>query len=147
MRSRPNSGFTLIELIMVIVIISILAVVIVPQFASQSGKATKAATKANLEILRTAVEAFGAENSGTYPSDFATDLVSSGGTVKFLRKVPEEKWTPATTETPDPTPVDNITAADIASSDVGGWMYNAGTGEVRVNKTGVDFGGEAYGDY
>ena len=146
-RIRREKGFTLIELIMVVVIISILAVVIVPQFASQSGKAAKAATKANIEILRTAIEAFAAENEGTYPTDLTTDLVSSGGNVKYLRKIPQEKWTPSNALVTDPTPADFVTAADVSSSGTGGWMFNTTNGDIKLNLTGADFEGENHIDY
>ena len=47
-----SKGFTLIELVLVIAVIILLAAIIVPRYASQSGQARIAATKANLESLR-----------------------------------------------------------------------------------------------
>lgn len=53
--ARNDKGFTLVELIMVIVIIGILAAVAVPKFVNLSGSAQKAKCQANMGAINSAV--------------------------------------------------------------------------------------------
>lgn len=74
--SNPRQrGFTLVELLIVVIILSILAAIVVPQFASSTTDAKNAALDANLSALRSATELY-YQQHGHYPSA----AVSAGGT-------------------------------------------------------------------
>ena len=126
---RKARGFTLVEIILVIIIIGILAAIIVPKFAGQSDKAKIATTKANLNSLRSAIRLFQSDNNGTPPTALATDLVPN-----YIRAIPEEAVTPSTT-----------VASSLNGS--GGWVYKAAEGEVVVNLSGNDDNGDPYSGY
>ena len=64
---RNQKGFTLIELIVVVIIIGLLAGLVVPQFIKQEEKATAKAAKAQIELLGTALDTFRLD-VGRYPS-------------------------------------------------------------------------------
>ena len=74
MRLRQNSGFTLIELMIVVVIIGILAAIAIPNFIAMQNRAKEGSTKANMHTLQLAAEDYGVRNDGVY----AADMTSSG---------------------------------------------------------------------
>lgn len=64
---EKQKGFTLVELIVVVIIIGLLAGLVVPQFIRQEEKATAKAAKAQIELFGTALDTFRLD-VGRYPS-------------------------------------------------------------------------------
>ena len=79
-----QKGFTLVELLVVIVILGILAAVVVFAVGGTTTKAQTSACAAEQSATESAVEAYRA-SVGTYPTS-AADLV--GGANAFLRSTP-----------------------------------------------------------
>ena len=67
-KSLPQKGFTLVELLVVIVILGILAAVVVFAVGGSTDKAQTSACKAERSAVETAVEAYRA-SVGSYPTD------------------------------------------------------------------------------
>jgi prepilin-type N-terminal cleavage/methylation domain-containing protein len=67
MRATASAGFTLVELLIVVVIIGILAMIAIPKFQDTVGKANKSAMMSDLRNLTTAEEGYMFEND-TYTS-------------------------------------------------------------------------------
>jgi prepilin-type N-terminal cleavage/methylation domain-containing protein len=79
-RNRGDSGFTLIELMLVVAILSLLAAIAIPKFGNMIIKAKEAAVKANLGALRGALTIYYSDNEGIYPyyGSVAEALTTSG---------------------------------------------------------------------
>ncbi len=82
-KSIKDSGFTLIELMIVVAIIGILAALAIPNYRTFTNKAKTSEAKTLLGAIATMQEAFQAER-GTYASDIVTLGFASTGHTYFL---------------------------------------------------------------
>ncbi|MGI6227506.1 MAG: prepilin-type N-terminal cleavage/methylation domain-containing protein, partial [Peptococcales bacterium] len=76
-----QKGFTLVELLVVVVILGVLATLAVQTIGSRADVAEKSTNEANARIVASAVELYVADK-GTYPTDAAA-LVPN-----YLREIP-----------------------------------------------------------
>ncbi len=67
MRRLWSAGFTLVELLIVVVILGVLAAVAIPQFTSNTEDAKLSALDTNLSEMRNAVELYYHQHSAVYP--------------------------------------------------------------------------------
>ena len=147
-KSMRRRGFTLIELLIVIVVIAILALIVIPKLMGASRKAKDSTLKANLVILRNAVELYQTD-CGSYP----LGTVFAGLTVKpLITDVPEGAWKGPYLNgqggiggaSIPRNPYISASETDITKH----WSYYAATGGVSFpTPTGTDANSEDYAGY
>jgi general secretion pathway protein G len=125
-RSHSRRGFTLIELVVVVLILGIIGAVAAPKMFNTMATAKTNAAKQNLQILRSAIEMYKSQDpNNNYPpaATLATALQP------YLKG-------------PFPTcPIGQMTATVYASSasplvtsaTTDGWLYNQTTGDFAIN--------------
>ncbi len=66
---RIQRGFTLVELLIVVIILAVLSSIVIPQFSSSTTEAKEAALTANLSVMRSAIELYRAQHGGKNPGE------------------------------------------------------------------------------
>jgi len=139
MANRRHKGFTLIEMLIVIVVIAILALIVIPRLLGAGRKAKEAALRGDLHQLRNAIQQFEAD-CGDYPLDendlqTAPAAGSNGGSGISLDI---SGWQGPYLRTPDGNlPVDPFTT-------LVDWAYTPATGEIHSSSTLTALDGTAY---
>lgn len=84
-RRRSRAGFTLIEILLVVVIIGILVGVAVPRFSGRTEEARKVSARNEMANIKTSLDMYELDN-GKYPSSLG-ELVP-----KYMDKMPKDPW-------------------------------------------------------
>lgn len=129
---RQRAGFTLVELLVVIIIISILAVIVVPRVLQRTVQAKEANLRANLNTLRSSITQYQADTALIPPN--LTGLKTAPGGVSG--------WNGPYINGPLPT--DPFGAAAAAGSLNSNWVYDNKKGDVSSASTKKGSDGTAF---
>jgi general secretion pathway protein G len=108
---KSQKGFTLVEILIVVVILGILAAIVIPQFTSASTEAKQSSLRSNLQTIRSQIELFKIKNSDTAPASLAALVVGN-----YIQAVPVNPYNNLATEV----------ATAGGADDLSGWSYLAG---------------------
>lgn len=84
---KAQKGFTLVEILIVVVILGILAAIVIPQFTDASVDAKTARIRTDLQTMRSQIELYKIQHNDTEPNTLG-DLVTDG----YMRSVPIEAF-------------------------------------------------------
>jgi general secretion pathway protein G len=172
MDARPAraGGFTLIEMLIVVVILGILATIIIPQFSNASINAKENTLKDELRYLRTQIVVYKAQHHDIAPGYPGGDKFATPTAADFvgqLTRATDDYGNVNSSSTPlfkygpylSAMPSNPLTRLDgvwlIGDTDAMpeptnvdyGWIYKPLTGEIIANSTGSDASGTAYKSY
>jgi len=150
---RKNKGFTLIEILIVVIILGILAAIVIPQFSNASTSAKTSAVVSTAQSLRSQVALYKLQHNDTLPAAGAafwtamttqTDSLGAAWTNSAANQAAGGPWGPYMQSTP-PNALNGLTTvldnAGIlypgAAAAVCGWAYdyNGGAGSGRIYGT------------
>lgn len=94
---KRKSGFTLVEILIVVVILGILAAIVIPQFTNASSEAKLSSLKSNLQSIRAQIELFKIRNDDCAPTvaNFVTKMTTrdANGNGPYLQSIPTNPYT------------------------------------------------------
>jgi general secretion pathway protein G len=137
-RTSRKSGFTLVEILIVVIILGILAAIVIPQFTNASTSARANSAVSQLQTLRSQIQLFKLQHNDTLP-----DLVTNQWN-QLLEKTDLSGAVDTTAgtfgpylETAPRNPLNNNSAVDAtASGPTIGWVYTLSTGSIyATNQT------------
>jgi len=147
-RYARKAGFTLVEILIVVVILGILAAIVIPQFSSASESAKASSLLTQLQTIRSQIELYQVQHQGNYPAvitnsdgwELLTGITDSAQTVytdkaaavtanatplgPYLQKVPANPFSSTTA-------VGQTAAAAAAAT--AGWEYDEASGEIKAS--------------
>jgi type IV pilus assembly protein PilA len=134
-----QDGFTLMELLTVLLIIGVLAAIAIPSFIGQTARANDAAAKTQIGTLQTAMKEFAMDNSGSYKGATLAKLEAIEPTLK-------DKTTAVAKEVAGASATNfEIESVAVGSNDA--YKLTSSNGEVTRSCTPVDAGGCAGGSW
>jgi len=169
-RLRMKKAFSIVEMVIVVAILGILAAIVVPQFQAHTTEAKASAAKADLRVLRSAIELYAAQHGGVPPGYPGGDVganpsmlafvwqlclasnesgdVAAAGTAgynlgPYMRTFPKNPFNNDRTV----RMVSNSEAFPSEPTGDSGWVYQAAAKLIRLDWPGTDTEGVPYYDY
>lgn len=132
---KRNIGFTLVELVIVVLILGILATIATPKLIDHSHAAADNGSRQTLQALRDAIDLFAITNGGDWPGADGTEESFKKDLAPYLRgPFPKCRVGPAqnamVTVTSSPKP---LIGSALPKT---GWLYSNSTGQLIVNYNG-----------
>ncbi len=142
MRTRTQKGFTLVEILIVVVILGILAAIVIPQFSEASTEAKISSSLSSLQTLRSQISLYKIQHNDNPPklgvfeeamtkcsnanaaavgdyADRSTENKTTHPYGPYLQSVPRNPW-------------NNSSTVDTSDGTGVGWVYDDVTGDIYL---------------
>jgi type IV pilus assembly protein PilA len=144
LKGKETKGFTLVEIIVVLVILAILMAIAVPALTGYIDKAKNVGASVEAKTVLTAVQAVETENSGKYGKDTAAPFYAknSAGTVMSLDDIAKAAGVLVGDTAIDGTGTDNKTVTALtfdANGKILTLVYKTSSGQVATLQTDGSF--------
>jgi len=153
MNRVARKGFTLVEILIVVIILGILAAIVIPQFTEASGEARVSNLMTNLQAIRSQLLLYKTQHLETLPAaaagetgdDFASQMTQYTDVDGIVSALPGSDYpygpylqtipvNPVSGDNTVTVVQDGATAFAAPAAD-GGWWFNSVTGQFRANLT------------
>jgi len=140
---RRNHGFTLVEILIVVIILGILAAIVIPQFANASAQSKNSSVASTLQTLRSQLALFTSQHSDVPPqitgmTAWGIMLNKSTTTETTVAAPSGTLFGPYFSYAPS-NPLNNLTGVSTAASDTtAGWYYTATTDVYTIQARNLD---------
>jgi len=143
-----NAGFTLVEILIVVVILGILAAIVIPQFTQASTEARENSLRANLQTMRSQIELYKIQHNDDMPAtvsgvDFEDAMTgytlitgascaqtATNALGPYIQQLPENPFTNVST-------VGEVTVDTGLGDAATGWEFNTLTGQFHADDDAV----------
>jgi general secretion pathway protein G len=138
-----RSGFTLVELLVVIVVLAVLAAIVLPKFVDSGKRSKESALRADLKLYRNAITLFKTD-TGYYPLTLSALAATSAPANGLDDSGAQKAITPADWHGPYLQSVENdpVSASAFTYTTSG-----TGVGSVKSSATGTALDGTTYTDW
>ena len=131
---KAKSGFTLVEILIVVVILGILAAIVIPQFTDASTEAKEARLASDLQMMRSQLELYKIQHDDALPAEanFVAAMTTQIGSYgPYMQKIPTNPFAPTAVA----DDVDYGATAD--GDDSSGWLLDTSNGRFQANDSGT----------
>jgi len=141
-RQNGSRGFTLVEILVVVVILGVLAGIVVPQFSEAASEANLNTLLGNLQTVRSQIQLYKVQHNDLLPGQatfggdvteagFINALTNDATYGAYVNKIPENLFIADADDRVAITCVND--AAAIPTGNEGtGWWFNAANGDFRA---------------
>lgn len=150
---KATRGFTLVEILIVVVILGILAAIVVPQFTQASTEAKLNSLCSNLQSLRSQIELYKVQHNDHAPGNTIAAGVETPAVASFEAQMTEtttidgatsgskvrdatNAYGPYLERVPE-NPFNNQKGVAVAAGATVGWLYVPATGEIHAADGGT----------
>ena len=135
-RKRIMHGFTLVEILIVVVILGVLAAIVIPEFTSAGDSAKQSNLETQLQTIRSQLERYRIQHDNTYPTivqmfDNLVDSTGSDGNTLGVINGPYLQRNPANPFVAGTYGTVVVAVGNAASTN--GWTYDDTTGVIKCS--------------